>query len=71
MTENKTITVVGCQMLQNLGDREANIRTAVEMIRATPGYDIYVLPELSRNMSISRSGKRNLAATSSGRMASR
>ena len=47
MTGNKTITVAGCQMLQNLGNREANIRTAVEMIRATPGHDIYVLPELS------------------------
>ena len=47
MAENRTITVAGCQMLQNLGNRKANIRTAVEMIRATPGHDIYVLPELS------------------------
>ena len=47
MAENKTITVAGCQMLQNLGNREANIRTSMEMIQATPGHDIYVLPELS------------------------
>jgi len=47
MAENKTITVAGCQMLQNLGNRDANIRTAMEMIQATPGHDIYVLPELS------------------------
>ncbi len=47
MAENKTITVAGCQMLQNLGNREANIRTAMEIIKATPGHDIYVLPAQS------------------------
>jgi len=47
MTENKTITVAGCQISQNFGNREANIRTAMDMIKATPGHDIYVLPELS------------------------
>ena len=43
----KPITVAGCQIPQNIGNREANIRTAMDAIRATPGCDIYVLPELS------------------------
>ena len=43
----RAITVAGCQLPQNIGNREANIRTAMEVIRATPGHDIYVLPELS------------------------
>ncbi len=47
MTGNRTITVAGCQISQNTSNREANIRTATDMIRATPGHDIYVLPELS------------------------
>jgi len=47
MTGNRTITVAGCQISQNISNREANIRTATDMIRATPGHDIYVLPELS------------------------
>jgi len=47
MTADRTITVAGCQIPQNIGNREANIRTAMDVIRATPGHDIYVLPELS------------------------
>ena len=46
MTGNRTITVAGCQISQNISNREANIRTAMDMIRATPGHNIYVLPEL-------------------------
>ena len=47
MTIVKPITVAGCQIPQNIGNREANIRTAIDAIRSTPGHDIYVLPELS------------------------
>ncbi len=47
MTIVKPITVAGCQIPQNIGNREANIRTAMDAIRSTPGHDIYVLPELS------------------------
>jgi len=47
MTANRPITVAGCQIPQIIGDREANIRTAMEAMRAAPGHDIYVLPELS------------------------
>ena len=41
------ITVAGCQIPQSIGNRDVNIRTAMEVICATPGHDIYVLPELS------------------------
>lgn len=41
------ITVAGVQISQVMGNREANILTAVEAITAAPGHDIYVLPELS------------------------
>jgi nitrilase len=47
MTVARPITVAGCQIPQNFGNREVNIRTAMDAIRATPGHDIYVLPELS------------------------
>lgn len=47
MRVDRPITVAGCQLPQNIGNREANIRTAMDVIRATPGHDIYVLPELS------------------------
>ena len=47
MTENRMITIAGCQISQNIGNREANICAAIDMIRATSGHDIYVLPELS------------------------
>ena len=47
MTAAGSITVAGCQIPQNLGNRKANIRKAIEAIRAKPGHDIYVLPELS------------------------
>jgi len=47
MTANKPITVAGCQIPQTIGDREVNIRTAISAMRADPGHDIYVLPELS------------------------
>lgn len=45
--EERAITVAGCQIRQVLGDRDANLRTAEAEIRAHPGHDIYVLPELS------------------------
>lgn len=41
------IAVAGIQMSQVAGDRQANISTAMEAITASPGHDIYVLPELS------------------------
>jgi predicted amidohydrolase len=47
MTVDRPITVAGCQIPQNIGNREVNIRTAMDVIHATPGHDIYVLPELS------------------------
>ena len=47
MTSEKSITVAGCQIPQNIGNRKANICAAIDMIRAAPGLDIYVLPELS------------------------
>ena len=47
MGADRPITVAGCQIPQNIGDREANISTAMDAIRTTPGHDIYVLPELS------------------------
>jgi nitrilase len=43
----KPITVAGCQIPHNIGNRAANIRAAMDAIRSTPGHDIYVLPELS------------------------
>ena len=47
MRVDRPITVAGCQISQNIGNREANIRTAMDAIHGTPGHDIYVLPELS------------------------
>ena len=47
MRVDRPITVEGCQISQNIGNREANIRTAMDAIHGTPGHDIYVLPELS------------------------
>ncbi len=47
MTIVKPITVAGCQITPNIGNREANIQTAIDAIRSAPGHDIYVLPELS------------------------
>lgn len=47
MTIARPITVAGCQITQNIGNRKANIRSAMDAIRAKPGHDIYVLPELS------------------------
>ena len=47
MTVDRPITVAGCQIPQNIGNREVNIGTAMDVIRSTPGHDIYVLPELS------------------------
>ena len=47
MRVDRPITVAGCQISQNIGNREANIRTAMDAIQGTPGHDIYVLPELS------------------------
>ena len=41
------ISVAGIQMSQVMGNRSANISTAMEAIMANPGHDIYVLPELS------------------------
>jgi omega-amidase len=41
------ISVAGIQISQVMGNREANIATAIDAITAAPGYDIYVLPELS------------------------
>ena len=43
----RPITIAGCQISQNIGNREANIRAAMDAIHGTPGHDIYVLPELS------------------------
>ena len=43
----RTITVAGCQIPQTVGNPRANIRTAMDAISASPGHDIYVLPELS------------------------
>ncbi len=47
MMADRPITVAGCQIPQNLGNREANIQTAMDSIGEAPGHDIYVLPELS------------------------
>ena len=47
MPTDRPITVAGCQIPQNIVNRVANIRTAMDAIRWTPGHDIYVLPELS------------------------
>ena len=41
------IAVAGVQIAQVTGNREANLLTATEAIRAAAGHDIYVLPELS------------------------
>ncbi len=41
------IAVAGIQISQVMGNRQANISTAIEAITAAPGHDIYVLPELS------------------------
>jgi omega-amidase len=41
------IAVAGIQIAQVMGNREANISTAIKAITAAPGHDIYVLPELS------------------------
>jgi predicted amidohydrolase len=41
------IAVAGIQISQVMGDRQANISTAIEAITEAPGHDIYVLPELS------------------------
>ena len=41
------IAVAGFQISQVVGNREANISSAIEAITAAPGHDIYVLPELS------------------------
>jgi len=43
----KQIAVAGIQMPQVMGNRQANISKAMEMITEAPGHDIYVLPELS------------------------
>ena len=43
----KQIAVAGIQISQVMGNRQANISTAMEAITAAPGHDIYVLPELS------------------------
>ena len=43
----KQISVAGIQISQVMGNRQANISTAIEAITAAPGHDIYVLPELS------------------------
>ena len=32
MTENRTITVAGCQISQNFGNREANMVTIIRLI---------------------------------------
>lgn len=47
MTIESSVTVVGCQIPQSINDPKTNIRTAMDAICATPGHDIYVLPELS------------------------
>ena len=41
------IFVAGIQISQVMGNRKANISTAIKAITKMPGHDIYVLPELS------------------------
>lgn len=47
MTSKGKLSVAGLQYLHQEGQREANIAKACAMIRAQPGHDIYVLPELA------------------------
>ena len=44
---NGQIAVAGIQIPQIMGNRQANISTAIEAITSASGHDIYVLPELS------------------------
>ena len=44
------ISVAGIQISQVLGNRDANLSAAINAVTAAAGHDIYVLPELSRNM---------------------
>lgn len=47
MSVVEPITVAGCQIQQELGNRDVNIQTGLDAIRSNPDHDIYVLPELS------------------------
>jgi predicted amidohydrolase len=47
MSVIKPLTVAGCQIQQELGNRDVNIKTGMDAIRSNPDHDIYVLPELS------------------------
>lgn len=44
---NAALRVLGVQVLTVPGDTKANLARAAALIRAHPGYDLYVLPELS------------------------
>jgi len=43
----RKISLAGLQILHREAERESNIARAADMIRQSPGHDLYVLPELS------------------------
>ena len=47
MSGGQKISVAGVQLLHQEGCRDANIQRALDMIGSSPGYDLYVLPELA------------------------
>lgn len=46
-SRSRSISVVGCQLLHQQGERRENLEKAVAMIRAHAGHDLYILSELA------------------------